>query len=348
MPATKDKNGTWISRFYYNDYEGNRKQKFKRGFKTKREAQEFEREFIAKIEYSPEMTFQSLYELYIDDIKNRVKETTYNLRKGVIENLILPFFKDYKVTDITPREVRSFQNILLEKDYKNSYLKLISIALSSVFTYAVNFHNLKENPCHKAGSIGNKKSHEMEIWTLEEFKKFAEKAIENYEIYTACSILFWTGMRIGELLALTSKDIDLESKVISVTKTYTKQKGKQIVTSPKTEGSIRNIAIDSNLVKIIQTYLKKLYNLNSEDRIFMYDATHFRRMLKKFAGDAGVKKIRIHDLRHSHASLLIHLNLNPLLISKRLGHEKVDTTLNIYSHLYPDSTKQMIDLLEKL
>lgn len=350
MPANKDdKNGTWTSRFYYSDYEGNRKQKFKRGFATKREALEWEREFLAKIESSPEMSFNSLYELYINDIKNRVKETTFTLRKGIIENKILPFFKNYKISEISSREIRAFQNTLLEQNYKNSYLKLVSVALSNIFAYAVNFHNLKENPCTKAGSIGSKKTKEMEIWTLEEFKKFASEAEQNdYEIYTACSVLFWTGMRIGELLALTKDDIDFDNKIISINKTYTKQKGKEIITAPKTESSIRQIAIDDNLITIIKSYYKKLYNLKNDSRIFLSDATTFRRKMKMFAEKANIKKIRIHDLRHSHASLLIHLGINPLIISKRLGHEKVDTTLNIYSHLYPESISDLIKLLESL
>ncbi len=354
MPATKDLNGTWTARFYYTDSHGTRKQKFTRGFKTKKEALEYEREFIAKSEFSVDMKFQSLYELYFEDLKHRVKETTLSLRRGIFEKRLLPHFKNESVSDITPMSIRNFQNKLLsyknkdEVGYSQTYLKLINNTLSSILNYAVSFHGLQVNPCSKTKSIGKTSSSEMQIWTLEEFNKFSEYSKENIEAYTAFNTLFWTGMRLGEMLALTVKDIDFKANTISINKTYSKSKGKILVTAPKTEGSIRVIQVSKKVIKILEEYVSKIYKYNDETRLFIYHPAHFRKLMKDYANKAEIKIIRIHDLRHSHASLLIHLGINPLLISKRLGHEKVDTTLNIYSHLYPDASEKMIEMLEEL
>lgn len=351
MPALKDdKSGNWISRFYYTDYNGERKQKFKRGFKTKKEAMEFEREFISKSEFSVTMSFRSLYELYIEDIKHRLKPGTIALRESIFNINILPFFENYKINEITPILIRKFQNSLItsDKKYTNSYLKLMNTTLNSLFNYAIQFHKLEINPCTKAGSIGSKKSTEMNIWTIEEFKLFCEIAKEKEVIYTIMNILFWTGMRLGEMLALEVKDIDFENKTIAINKSFSKIKGKDIIGSTKTQGSTRIIKINSQLVEILNTYISKIYDHKENTRLFFYQAEWIRINMKKIARKAGIKIIRVHDLRHSHASLLIHLGINPLLISKRLGHEKVDTTLNVYSHLYPDSSEKMIELLEKL
>jgi integrase len=347
MSATKDSNGTWISRFYYDDHEGTRKQKFKRGFKTKKEALEYEREFLAKAEYKISMTFESLVEIYLNDISHRLRETTIALRKSIIKEHLMPYFKNKPVSEITPIVVRKFQNELISKNYTATYLKLINTTLSSIFNYAVSFCNLKQNPVRIAGSIGKKAAPEMQIWTLEEFQKVIAKA-ERIDMFTILNVLYWTGIRLGELLALTLEDIDLEKGTININKSYSRVEKKDIIGSTKTASSKRVVTITTHLVNVLKDYISKLYEPEPTGRLFILDPALIRREMKKIAVAAGVKIIRVHDLRHSHASLLIHLNVNPLFISKRLGHEKVDTTLNIYAHLYPDSSEKIIELLNKL
>lgn len=349
MSATKDvKSGKWISRFYYTDYEGNKKQAFKRGFLTKKEALEYEREFLAKAEFQVTMSFNQLVELYLDDIRHRIKETTFNLRKTVINKRIQVIFNTHSICDISPADIRIFQNKIISEEYSQTYLKLINSTLSSIFNFAVKFYKLKENPCHKAGSIGRVKT-KMNIWTLEEFKKVINECKEErFDIYTILNVLFFTGMRIGELKALTYEDIDFENKSIKINKTLVKINGKDISTSPKTESSNREILIDDNLIKILKLYCNKLYKVSNTSRLFLLNETNIRKMMKKFAKKAGVKEIRVHDLRHSHASLLIYLGVNPLAISKRLGHDNLETTLKVYAHLYQDSAKKIIELLDNL
>ncbi len=348
MPASKSKSGSWISRFYYTTYNGERKQAFKRGFSTKKEALEYERDFLAKAEFQVSMSFKNLCYLYLDDISHRVKATTYNLRKVVINQRILPTLEKMQVCELTPAHIRKFQNsLMLDKKYSQTYLKLINSTLSGIFNFAVKFYKLESNPVTKAGSIGKTKT-DMDIWTVEEFKKVSEISEKRIDIYTILNVLFFTGMRIGELLALTYEDIDFEKQTIRINKTLVRINGRNEVTPPKTESSIREILINKKLVDIIKKYSEKLYSLNKETRLFKLHQTNIRKQIKSFAEKVGVKIIRVHDLRHSHASLLIHLGVNPLAISKRLGHENIDTTLNTYSHLYPDASKKIVEMLEEV
>ena len=161
-------------------------------------------------------------------------------------------------------------------------------------------------------------------------------------------LLFWTGLRIGEARALKSDDIDFENKTISVTKTYTHLKGKDVITTPKTKGSIRTIKIDDILAKDIKEYLDKARYILDDNFIFRYSKLYYLAIFKNIALKVLGKSLRIHDLRHSHASFLINNGVDVLLISKRLGHTNTTMTLNTYSHLYPDKEGEAIDLINKI
>lgn len=352
MPAVKDKNGTWISRFYSLNYLGEKKQHFKRGFKTKKEALEYERETLAKANFNTSMSFGVLYELYLDDISNRLREHTIIGKKYLIETKILPFFRNMKLESVTPIVIRKWQNELLNtlnpktnKPYTQTYIKTINNQLVAIFNYARKYHSLKENPCHLAGTIGKKNAEEMEIWTCEEFDKFINELKNKPISYMGFTLLFWSGMRIGELLALTVKDIDFDKNKIKINKSYQRLKGKDIITAPKTPKNKRDIDIPSDIMLLLKEYLNKLYKYTANTRLFNCTKHQFEHDIDTYSKKAGVKKIRVHDLRHSHASYLINHNVNILAISNRLGHEKIETTLNIYSHLYKESQNYMIDIL---
>lgn len=356
MPVYKEENGTWRARFYYIDHTGKRRETQKRGFKKKSEAQEYEREFLRKAQYNVDMTFESLVALYFEDLSTRLKENTLETKKYLMELKIAPFFNKLKLSEITPNTIRAWQRKILQytnektgKKYSQTYIKTMNNQLVAIFNYAVRFYNLKENPCHKAGSIGKKNADEMNIWSIEEFKKFisSEKLI-NPIARTDFQTLFWTGLRIGELLALTREDIDLEKKTLRVNKSYQRIKGRDIITTPKTPRSNRIIEISDNLVNVLENYFEKLYDLKKKDRIFPCTKHLFEHEIKRIAKAENMESIRLHDLRHSHASLLIHLGVNPVLISKRLGHEKVETTLNTYSHIYPNANINMMNLLNDI
>lgn len=348
MPAYKDeKTKTWYVSFYYTDWTGESKRKLKRGFHKKQEALEYEREFLSQKSENCSMTFKSICELYFKDMETRLKPSTMNLKKTIVNKKILPYFKNKKLSQISPPDIRQWQNILLrENKYSQTYLKLVNSQLLCIFNYAVKYYHLKENPCQKAGSIGKLKANSMQIWTLDEYNQFIQ-----YENKPAAKLafntLFWSGIRIGELLALTPKDI-LENKKINIDKNYFRLNKKDIILSPKTAKSIRQVAIPDFLYNEFQEYISKCYNLKENDRIFPFSSQMLSFRMKNCCKLSGVKKIRLHDLRHSHASLLIELGYNILLISERLGHENTQTTLGIYSHLYPKAHENLASGLNDL
>ena len=146
---------------------------------------------------------------------------------------------------------------------------------------------------------------------------------------TLFSLLYWTGMRIGEALALTKSDIDLDDGIISINKSYTRFEKEDNISPTKTPKSVRKISIHKELVELMREYMDKLPYLMPNDRLFELSKHTTRKLLQKYAKQANVKSIRVHGLRHSHASLLIELGFSPLLISQRLGHEKLDTIESI-------------------
>jgi phage integrase len=345
MPAYKnEKTGKWETLFYYTDYKNEKRKKHRRGFNTKKEALEFEREFLTQSQFSIEMTFKSLYSLYQEDMESRIKKTTMETKEYIVKKRILPFFENMKVKEIKPIHIRKWQSDLLKTDYSKTYLKSIYNQLTAIFNYAVRFHNLDKNPCHVAGSIGKKDADEMQILTLQEFNKMIDYVTdkENKFFYI---ILFWTGMRKGELLALTYEDVDFENKTISINKNFQIVRGEKVITDPKTPKSKRVIAVNDIVLNCIKEMWDTTYKANKTDTIFYVSKYSLKRQLDTACKRAKVPKIRIHDLRHSHASYLLSNGINIVILSRRLGHEKVQTTLNIYCHICPSSEDRLNDVL---
>ena len=353
MPSYKDEaTSKWYCKFYYEDYTGKRKQKKKRGFDTKREAQEWEREFLLKRQGDPDMTLQSLAELYLADLKARVKKSTYDQAAMLAKAYILPSLGAKVACEITPADIREWQaqmktatGRLTGKPLKNATIHSIEVCLSSVFNYGVRIYNLPQNPFNKAGHIKHIRKKQISFWTQEEFNTFI-KSVDDVMFNCLFMLLYYTGMRIGEALALTPADVDLDSLEISINKTITRDKDNG-PTSPKTEGSNRVITIPAFLGDKIKEFIDLRYYVGKDDYIFPISVISARNSFYKYIDVSGVKRIRIHDLRHSHASLLIHLNYQPLLIAERLGHDNVQTTLSIYSHLYPNKHREVADKLNE-
>ena len=355
MPVYYDENTkTWFCKFYYTDYTGTKKQKKKRGFKLQRDAKEWERNFLETKQTDPTMTFENFVKIYFEDIKPRIRKHTYDQKQYVINLKLIPYFGKLPLSEITPACIRKWQNELIEyrdendKPYSETYLKTINNQLSAIMNYAVKFYGLKENPCRKAGSIGKSHAEEMQIWTTEEFKKFLGKISNKPQSRAGFLVLYYTGIRIGELLALEYADIDFKAHKLIINKSYQRLNGEDVITAPKTPKSVREISIPASLVEELRIYTEKLYGLHKHDRIFPFTKHFFDKEMKRGTKDGEVKKIRLHDLRHSHASLLIELGFSPLVIADRLGHEKVETTLNTYSHLYPNKRDEVVDKLQKI
>ena len=224
------------------------------------------------------------------------------------------------------------------------YLRTINTVLSAMFNHAVKYYRLAENPCKIAGTMGKKKDREMLFWTKEEYLKFADAMMDKPLSYYAFEMLYWCGIREGELLALTPSDFDFEKNTVSITKSYQRLNGKDLITSPKTEKSNRVIAMPQFLADEMQDYLRMLYDVGDNDRMFLITKNYLHREMDRGAKEADVKRIRIHDIRHSHVSLLIDMGFSATAIADRLGHESIDITYH-YAHLFPSTQTEMADKL---
>lgn len=348
MKAEKDKKtGKWLIQYRYTDWQGKRRKSTKRGFATKREAEEWLRNFLITQKADFDMKFEDFWKMYCADMETRLREHTMRTKKYIVELKILPYFGNKRVNDITAADIRQWQNELIKMGYSPTYLKTINNQLSAIFNYAVRYYDLKSNPCAKAGSMGKSKAEEMDFWTGEEFRKFIDSVMNKRLSYMAFMTLYWTGMRLGELLALNPKDVDLKKRTISITKSYQRLGKKDVITPPKTPKSKRVITILEFLAADIKDYMDSLYDLQEDDRLFPITKYYLEHEMQRGIKESGVKRIRVHDLRHSHASMLIELGFSPLEIANRLGHEKVETTLNTYSHLYPNKQTKLAERLDR-
>ena len=347
MKAEKDKKtGKWLIQYRYTDWQGKRRKSTKRGFATKREAEEWLRNFLITQKADFDMKVENFWKMYYADMETRLREHTMRTKKYIVELKILPYFGNKRVNDITAADIRQWQNELIKMGYSPTYLKTINNQLSAIFNYAVRYYDLKSNPCAKAGSMGKSKAEEMDFWTGEEFRKFIDSVMNKRLSYMAFMTLYWTGMRMGELLALNPKDVDLEKRTISITKSYQRLGKKDVITPPKTPKSKRVITIPEFLAADIKDYMDSLYDLQENDRLFPITKYYLEHEMQRGIKESGVKRIRVHDLRHSHASMLIELGFSPLEIANRLGHEKVETTLNTYAHLYPNKQTKLAERLD--
>lgn len=198
------KSNTYEVRTYYKDWTGVRKQKTKRGFKRKCDAQEWERAFKLKENLSLDMYFEDFVDLYLNDIKSRIKYNTWLTKKHIVEKKILPYFSKKKLQEIKPSDIRQWQNTMMNyrnkqgEGYSQVYLKTIHNQLSAILNHAVNFYDLKSNAARKAGSMGKERTKEMLFWTKEEYMKFIEAVADKPISFYAFEILYWCGVRMGD------------------------------------------------------------------------------------------------------------------------------------------------------
>ena len=354
MSVHKDtKTNTWRAVYRYTDWKGERKQSQKRGFRTKKEAQLWEREQAIKSESNLNMTFGSFVDIYSEDIKSRIKENTWHTKEPIIRQKILPYFKNKKICDIVPKDIIAWQNEMINlksetgKAYSPVYLKTVHNQLSAIFNHAFRFYGLKSNPAAKVGNMGKAKNKEMQFWTQDEYRKFSEVMMDKPMSFYAFEMLYWCGIREGELLALTPADFDFEKGTVSITKSYQRLDGRDIITDPKTPKSNRIIKMPDFLTEEMHEYINLLYKIKPDNRIFEITKYYLHHEMNRGAKAAGVKRIRIHDLRHSHISLLIEMGFSAVAIADRVGHESIDITYR-YAHLFPSTQIDMANKLNEL
>lgn len=273
-----EKNGTWYVQFRYTDWQGLRQQKLKRGFATKREAQEWERAFLTEKKADVTMPFKTFTELYEKDVRPKLKENTWLTKEHIIKTKILPYFEHKRLCDISAKDVIAWQNEIRKmtnssgEPLSQGYLKAIHNQLSSLFNHAIKIYGLRLNPASMVGNMGKEERKEMSYWTVEEYSKFSDE---------------------------------------------------------------------------MQEYLKMFYSPNDGDRIFPISKSYLHHEMDRGSKAAGVKRIRIHDLRHSHVSLLINQGYQAAAIADRVGHETVEIT-DRYTHIYPSKQNEMANTLDEL
>lgn len=310
-------------------------------------------------------TFRELYEEYIRQKQHYVRESTLEKEKHIIARHILPFFGDMRLNKLTLQVLQRWKNEIEEKGLSLPMRQNIFQPLNSILRYAVNMEYLATNPLTKLGRFRDAYAEkpEMDYYTPEEWKKFkvaAKTAAETegfyeWNFFVFFCIAFYAGLRKGEIHALKWSDID--GDILKVRRSINqKLKGGDRETPPKNRTSIRDLQIPTPLMKILQEhkqrYADNVDRFNDEWRICggtapLRDSSVSNRNIK-YSAAAGLKTIRIHDYRHSHASLLANEGINIQEIARRLGHSKIEITWNTYSHLYPREEERAVKILNEI
>ena len=353
MSVYKDENtGAWFCIFRYKDFSGKTIQKKKKGFRTKREAKDYEVEFQRKLSGNSDMLFESLVELYLADCKVHHRPNIYQIEEHQINHTILPHFGKLHVKDINAGMVRAWQNDILIPNYKYSSIRTYNCRLSGIFNYGMRYCGLTENPVTMAGPIRYSSMDEEKLtihfWTREQFEHFmtfVKKPSQRLQYHA----LFWTGMRRGELLGLRVCDIDLERKEIHIEQNRVSihiAGCPEIVQAPKTRSSRRVIGITDKLAEEFKAYIDSMYEPKPTDLLFPVKVSSPSCLFYRLQRQHNITpRIRLHDLRHSHASMLINLGVSPKAVADRLGHANESMVMKIYGHLYPEKRNEIVDKL---
>lgn len=278
--------------------------------------------------------------------------TTLNLAR-IFNKHITPYFENLDVSKIDNMTYLGWTNQIKKKNYSNRYNENIYFALKKFFDYLEKMYDIKNVP-KKYGKFINTKVEikKINFWSLSEFKQFIN-VVKDPILHCFFNLLFFTGLRKGEALALRFNDL-IDNK-LRINKSITKDcfNGKRLELTPKTKNSNREILIDlilkNEILKLKEYYSTRFENFNDNFYIFGGSSslapTTIERKKNIYCKIAGVKQIRIHDFRHSHATLLYSNKVNIKYIQQRLGHSDISTTLNTYVHLENEYEKKVIRTL---
>lgn len=335
------------SLLYYEKRDESKKRRRKSKGRAGREALAWDDFIQPSVKADMNMTMGAFVEVYFRDKEGELKERSIKNKRYMIESHILPYFQDKKMNEITPAHIIQWQQAMRQKGYAQTYLRMMQNQITALFTHASKIYNLPDNPCKKVKKMGKPVADKLDFWTKEEYDRFISTMEVGSRYYVIFEILFWTGCREGEMLALTKSDIDFPNNRMSITKTYYRIERRDVITAPKTEQSVRMIELPEFLTREIKEYVDGLPNMTEHTRIFPVVAETVQHKLKRQAEKAGVKRIRVHDIRHSSAAYLINQGVQPLIIKERLGHKDIRITLNTYGHLYPNQQRQVADMLNQ-
>lgn len=297
--------------------------------------------------------FADVYDEYLMYAKKEQKEQSFSSMKYKFQKHILPYFKDFYIEDITSKDILGWENHILTFNYANNHVKNLYYILSGFLEYCSIYYNFDKSIISRVGCFKPKyEEDKSDFYTIEEFNTFI-KGIEEEVYKQFFTLLFYTGLRPGEAMALQFKDLD--NGYIKVTKTMSSH-GKREITTPKTRSSIRNVKIDTQLEKSLLS-LKDLYiskGITYYPNLYIFGGnkplspSSINRRKIKACEKMEIRPITLHQFRHSHATLLLNNDIVVTEVSRRLGHSKVSTTLDIYSHTDLTQEKRVFDTLNSL
>lgn len=338
----------------------------------KAEAQELEAALKAELKEAsaPEhMTVGQLYEEYMEQKRQEVRVTTYDKTRRNLECAVLPEFADSPLKRLNAQMMQKWKNSIGARDLKANTKKNYYKEFSALLNYAVKREYIAKNPLKLVGNFRTtefERPEEMLYYTPEEYKKYAAAALDiaqnspeskefaNFAYYVFFSIAFYTGMRKGEINSLKWENID--GVTIKVrTSVSQKVKGGYVEGDTKTVSSVRDVIMPEPLRRIVEEHRARQQRDSRFTESYyvcggtkcLPDSTIEHRN-QQYASAAGVKHIRIHDFRHTHASLLINEGINIMEVSRRLGHRDIKETLETYSHLYPREEDKAVAVLNRI
>ena len=344
MTAYKDeKTNTWMARFYYTDWKGVRKQAKKRGFEKKKDAQAYETDFIAKSQQKPQMTLRTLSEEFLKDYKVRRSANSYKLAETNSRLHILPDLGDLSLEDITPLTIRTWQNKLKESGKSSGTISSINTTLKTMFSFAVRFYGLTPNPFDKVEPLKQPEPKKEFIEHPTWLKLYA--VMTNKHDRAIFSLMYWSGMRVGEVQGLSLKDINFDTNTVNINKQYSSDRKE--ITELKTKGSRRVITIPDLCMEVVKDYITSYL----EPPMYPFaikTARGLNEKLERYCAKAEIDRISVHVLRHSHASLLIKEGAAVNLIAERLGHTTPAVTLRVYAHVYENQDSELAGKLNDI
>jgi len=332
---------TYFVTFRYMDWNGKSKTTTKRGFSTKREAARYERDFKVKAAGLPTMTVQELVNEMMESMRKRLKPNSIRQKDMLYRLYICNVLGHMQITKLTPKMIHDWQDNL-PRDKSPATIQAANNVFRSLLNYAVKYHGLKSNPFDITGTTGSIRKR-IQIWELDQFNEFLE-VVDDPMYHAIFNLFFHSGLRRGELLALTLKDVDFEHNTINVDKSMD-DSGR--VLPPKSESSNRVIAMPKFVMRELKEWHDSLGE-NPPDQFFITTYALLKWHFTKYQKKTNLPHLSLHGLRHSHVSHLIqHVSIPLPTLAQRLGHANAQITLSVYSHVYRNSDKSIADLLDE-
>ena len=365
MAVYKSKNETKDGRKYffrikYKDLFGVIHDYSSQKFKTLKEATNEEAIYKLKVQQNAICTNSVTFEQVINEYLLSKEKTTkkQTLLKNKVYAKYLEQLKPVKVNDFDITKYRLFKKMIEELNFTSEYSNRLQNFLKSIIVYSNKYYNTSDTivKLFEPFKDVNKQKKELDFFTYEEYKKF-DSIIDNFMHHVFFETLYFMGIRQGEAQALTWNDIDFEKKELNINKTLTtKIKGeKWTISTPKTKNSARVLPIPKNLLNDLKALKLEAQKFKDyEDSWFVFGnstcfpETTIQKNKNKYCKLAKIKQIRVHDFRHSTASLLINKGASIALVSKYLGHSNISITLNTYTHMYKSELEQISNVLDNL